>query len=106
MAPVKVLAQVSGHRPVAPAVRSVRRATARRASARRAYARSRHSDTDATIISFLTNHPGSNIGDLAKSLNLDPAHVAICLSQLTGTGEIHKAVHGYTTQQPTVKGPG
>jgi hypothetical protein len=99
MAPRERNAQTSEH----PAVlaRSVRRATARRASTRRAYARSRQSDSEASIIGFLVNHPRSTIGDLAKGLNLDPEHVATCLTQLTSTGEIQKASHGYSTQRPT-----
>jgi hypothetical protein len=47
----------------APA-RSVRRATARRAGNRRATARSRQRDTEASIIDFLAQHPGSTAGDL------------------------------------------
>ncbi len=100
MAPVKVLAQVSEHSPGAAPARSVRRATARRASARRASARSRQSDSEASIIGFLTHHPRSTVGDLAKSLNLDPEHVATCLTQLTSAREIQKGSHGYTAQQP------
>jgi hypothetical protein len=81
-------------------MRSVRRATARRASTRRAYARSRQSDSEASIIAFLAIHPRSTIGDLAKSLNLGPDRVASCLTQLTGAGDVHKASHGYSTEQP------
>lgn len=83
--------------PVAPAARSVRRATARRASARRASARRRQNDAEASIIGFLTDHPRSTVGDLAKSLNLDPGQVAVCLTQLAGAGEIGKASDGYST---------
>lgn len=39
-------------------------------------------------------------GDLARALNLDPEHVATCLTQLTGSGATYKASHGYNTQQP------
>ena len=92
---VEVLTQVSERSPAPAPVRSVRRATARRASARRAYARSRQSDSEASIIGFLANHPGSTIGDLAKGLNLDPEHVASDLTQLTSAGEIKRASHGY-----------
>jgi hypothetical protein len=100
MAPVEVLTQVSERSPAAPAVRSVRRATARRASARRASARSRHRDAEASIFGFLADHPNSTVGGLAKSLNLDPEHVAICLTQLNGAGEIRKGSDGYSTLPP------
>lgn len=96
----EVLAHVSERRPAAAPVRSVRRATAWRASTRRAHARSRQSDSEASIIAFLATHPTSTIGDLAKSLNLDPDRVATCLTQLTSAGEIHKASHGYSIQRP------
>jgi hypothetical protein len=94
MVAVDALIQASEHGSPAP-LRSVRRATARRASSRRAYARSRQSDSDASIIDFLGHHPASTVGDLAKSLNLDPEHVATCLTHLTGAGEIQKTPHGY-----------
>ena len=100
MAPVEVPAQVSEPGLAAPAVRSVRRATARRASARRASARSRQSDDEASILGFLANHPTSTIGDLARSLNLDHGHVAVCLVQLAGAGEVHKTADGYSTGDP------
>lgn len=100
MAAVQVLPQVSERRPAAAPARSVRRATARRASTRRAYARSRQSDSEESIISFLARHPGSTIGDLAKRLNLDREHVANDLTQLTRTGEITKAAHGYSIRRP------
>jgi hypothetical protein len=86
-----------GSAAVAPA-RSVRRATARRASNRRATARSRQSDTEASIIDFLAQHPGSTAGDLAKSLNLNAESVANRLTQLAKTGEITKGPHGYSTK--------
>src|SRR6478672_8738902 len=100
MAPSAVVAQVSERSPAAAPARSVLRATARRASTRRAYARSRQSDSEPSIIGFLATHPRSTVGDLARGLNLDPEHVATCLTQLTASGEIYKASHGYTTQQP------
>ena len=81
----------------APA-RSVRRATARRASNRRAVARSRQGDSEASIIDFLAQHPGSTAGDLAKGLNLDPGSVSARLTQLATAGEIEKASHGYSTK--------
>jgi len=82
----------------APA-RSARRATARRASTRRAIARRRQDDTAARIIGFLTRHPESTAGDVAKSLNLDAGSVSMCLAQLAKTGEIKKQAHGYGAQQ-------
>jgi hypothetical protein len=88
-----------GSTAAAPA-RSRRRATARRASNRRATARSRQSDTEASIIDFLTQHPGSTVGDLAKGLNLDPESVSTRLTQLAKTGEIKKTFHGYNPTQP------
>jgi predicted transcriptional regulator len=84
---------------VAPA-RSVRRATARRASTRRAAARSRQSDTTTRIIKFLTGHPQSTTGDLARNLNLNPEAVATSLNQLASSGDIKKHAHGFTTRQP------
>ena len=82
----------------APPTRSVRRATARRASNRRATARSRQHDTEVSIIDFLTQHPGSTAGDLAKGLNLNRGSVSTRLTQLAKTGEIKKASHGYRTK--------
>jgi hypothetical protein len=82
----------------APA-RSVRRATARRASNRRATARSHQRDTEASIIEFLAQHPGSTAGDLAKGLNLTPANISTRLTQLAKAGEIEKASHGYNTNE-------
>jgi hypothetical protein len=82
----------------APA-RSVRRATARRASNRRATARNRQADSETRITDFLTQHPESTAGDIAKGLNLDRANVSIHLTQLAKAGEITKAEHGYTTEQ-------
>jgi DNA-binding MarR family transcriptional regulator len=104
MAPLEVPAQVSERGLAAPAVRSVRRATARRASARRASARSRQTDGEATILGFLANHPRSTVGDLARSLNRDPEQVAACVSQLASAGMINKAAHGYSTVDPQRSG--
>lgn len=87
-----------GSAATAPA-RSVRRATARRASNRRATARSHQEDTEARIIEFLAQHPGSTAGDLAKGLNLNPGSVSTRLTQLARAGEIKRASHGYKTQQ-------
>ena len=94
---VEVLTEVSERAPEAASARSVRRATARRASNRRATARSRQGDIKASIVDFLAKHPGSTAGDLAKSLNLNPEGVSNRLSQLSKTGEIKKASHGYST---------
>lgn len=78
--------------------RSTRRATARRASKRRATARTRQTDTKATIIAFLAEHPESTAGDLAKALNLNPGSVSTRLTQLAKTGQIQKASRGYSTK--------
>jgi hypothetical protein len=87
-----------GSAAAAPA-RSVRRATARRASNRRATARSRQRDTEACIIEFLAQHPGSTAGDLAKGLNLNPGRISTRLTQLAKAGEIKRASHGYSTNE-------
>ena len=97
MAPHEVQAQAPEPSPVAPAARSVRRATARRASARRASARSLQSDDEANIMAFLANHPKSTVGVLARSLNLDPEYVAVCVMQLARAGEIDKSADGYSS---------
>jgi predicted transcriptional regulator len=81
----------------APA-RSTRRATARRASKRRATARSLQTDTKASIIAFLAEHPGSTAGDLAKALNLNPGSVSTRLTQLAKAGQIQKASRGYSAK--------
>jgi predicted transcriptional regulator len=86
------------NRAAAAPARSVRRATARRASTRRHAARSRQSDTTARIIEFLTRHPQSTAGDLARSLNLDPESVSTSLNQLANAGDIKKHAHGFSTQ--------
>jgi len=95
---VELPAEGSEHYPEAAPARSVRRATARRASNRRATARNRQGDTNASIIEFLAQHPGSTAGDLAKCLNLDPGNVATRLTQLAKAGEIKRATHGYSTK--------
>ena len=81
----------------APA-RSVRRAAARRASKRRATTRSRQVDVKASIIAFLTQHPGSTAGDVAKGLNLNRGSTSTRLTQLAKAGEIRKVSRGYTTK--------
>jgi CRP-like cAMP-binding protein len=82
--------------PVPP--RSLRRATARRASRRRAVARSRQLDTKASIIAFLSEHPGSTAGEVAKGLDLNRASVSNRLSALAKLGEIRKAERGYAAK--------
>lgn len=49
---------------------------------------------------FLANHPKSTVGDLARSLNLDPEYVAVCLMQLARAGEIDKSADGYSNANP------
>ena len=78
--------------------RSLRRATARRASKRRAVARSRQLDTKASIIAFLSEHPGSTAGEVAKGLDLNRASVSNRLSALAKLGEIRKAERGYAAK--------
>lgn len=78
--------------------RSLRRATARRASRRRAVARSRQLDTKASIIAFISEHPGSTAGEVAKGLDLNRASVSNRLSALAKLGEIRKAARGYTAK--------
>jgi DNA-binding MarR family transcriptional regulator len=96
---VEVPIEVSERDPGAIPARSVRRATARRASTRRATARSRQGDTNASIVGFLAQHPGSTAGDLAKGLNLNPGRVSTHLNQLAKAGEIKKTSHGYNTSK-------
>jgi CRP-like cAMP-binding protein len=81
----------------APA-RSVRRGTARRASARRATARTRQVDIKPRIVEFLSKHPGSTAGDVAKGLDLNRGSVSTRLSQLAKSGEIKKATRGYAAK--------
>ncbi|HEY2657315.1 MAG TPA: MarR family transcriptional regulator [Solirubrobacteraceae bacterium] len=97
MPKVEVLTTGSERNPEAPPARSVRRATARRASNRRATARDRKGDTEASIIDFLAEHPGSTAGDLAKGLSLDPGNVSARLHQLAKAGDIKRESHGYGT---------
>jgi DNA-binding MarR family transcriptional regulator len=97
MPPVEVLATGSEHAPEAPPARSVRRATARRASNRRTTARNRQGDTEASIIDFLAQHPGSTAGDLARGLNPNPGNVSARLHQLAKGGDIKRTSHGYST---------
>jgi len=78
--------------------RSTRRATARRASTRRATARSRQSDTRAQISAYLSEHPGSTAGDIAKGLNLKRNRISTRLTQMAKAGDIKKAERGYQTR--------
>ena len=84
----------------APPPRSKRRATAKRASARRATARTVKRDVPADIIAFLTKHPQSTAGDVAKGLNLNRNSVATRLTQMMKAGEIVKAERGYSAPGP------
>jgi CRP-like cAMP-binding protein len=79
-------------------VRSVRRGTARRASTRRATARTHQVDIRARIVDFLSKHPGSTAGDVAKGLDLNRGSVSTRLSQLAKSGEIKKADRGYAAK--------
>jgi predicted Rossmann fold nucleotide-binding protein DprA/Smf involved in DNA uptake len=103
----EILISEMSERELAPA-RSLRRETARRASNRRATARDRQRDPEASIVAFLAKHPGSTVGDLARSLNLNPADVSTHLSQLAKTGEIRRAPHGYITERAErrIRAPG
>jgi hypothetical protein len=78
--------------------RATRRATARRASSRRATGRSRQGDTKAQIVAFLTKHPGSTAGDVARGLNLNRNSVSTRLAAMAKAGEIGKAPKGYSTK--------
>ena len=82
--------------PVPP--RSLRRATARRASRRRAVVRSRQLDTKASIIAFLSEHPGSTAGEVAKGLDLNRGSVSNRLSALAKLGVIRKTERGYAAK--------
>jgi hypothetical protein len=68
--------------------RSARRATARRASTRRATARERNDDVEARILAYVTDHPHSTTGDIAKELNADRATIAAGLSHLVRASKI------------------
>jgi predicted transcriptional regulator len=93
---VEVLAEGSEPNPEAAPARSVRLRGA--ASNKRATARSRQGDTNASIIDFLAQHPGSTAGDLAKGRNLNRGNVATRLTQLAKAGEIKTASHGYRSK--------
>lgn len=84
-----------GEAPARPPARSTRRQTAKRASTRRASARQVKRDAGADIIAYVTKHPGSTAGDVAKGLNLNRNSVATKLSVLVKAGELTKADRGY-----------
>jgi hypothetical protein len=75
--------------PVVPQ-RSARRATARRASSRRATARRRKDNVDRRIVEYLTDHPQSTTGDIAKGLNADRGKIAAGLSHIVGANDANK----------------
>jgi hypothetical protein len=80
-----------------PAPRSRRRANAKRASARRATARSLHADTKARVVDYVSKHPGSTAGDVAKALNLKRNSTSTRLAQMAKSGQLKKAARGYET---------
>ena len=82
----------------APPARAARRATARRASTRRAVARVRKGDTKSRIIEFLTKHPGSTAGEVARGLDMNRGSVSTRLTQLAKLGEISKSERGYASK--------
>jgi predicted transcriptional regulator len=82
--------------PVPP--RSLRRATARRASRRRAQTRTLKADMGASIVEFLSKHPGSTAGEVAKGLDLNRSSVSSRLAQLVKLGHIRKAERGYAAK--------
>ena len=79
-------------------VRSVRRASARRASTRRAAARTRKLDVKVSIVEFLSEHPGSTAGEVAKGLDLERESVSSRLTQLAKLGQIRKVERGYAAR--------
>jgi CRP-like cAMP-binding protein len=78
--------------------RAARRGTARRASAPRATVRTRQADIKGRIVEFLSQHPGSTAGDVAKGLDLNRGSVSTRLTQLAKSGEIKKATRGYAAK--------
>jgi hypothetical protein len=70
--------------------RSARRATARRASSRRATARRRKDDVEGRIVEYLTDHPQSTTGDIAKGLNVKRGAIAACLSRIVRASDVTK----------------
>jgi CRP-like cAMP-binding protein len=82
----------------APRARSARRGTAPRATGQRPTTRTRQVDIKARIVEFLSKHPGSTAGDVAKGLDLNRGSVSTRLSQLAKSGEIKKAARGYAAK--------
>jgi hypothetical protein len=95
---IKEFRDRNGDNSAAPAPRSTRRGTARRASNRRATTRRRRGDVKERIIGYLSDHPNSTAGDVAKGLNANRNTVATRLSQMAKAGEIAKATKGYTAK--------
>lgn len=83
----------------APA-RSLRRATARRASKRRAAARTLKPDTKASVVDYLTKHPGATAGEIAKALDLNRSTVASSIAALLKLRLVRKADRGYEADPP------
>jgi len=86
----------------APAIapkRSTRRGTAARASSRRHAARDLKPDPVAQIVAFLSEHPQSTTGAVAKALNAGRSTVAAQMAKLEKTGEIVKGVKGYSVAE-------
>ena len=85
-----------------PPKRSARRGTAIRASNRRHAARDLKPDPAERIIGFLTEHPGSTSGAVAKGLNANRSTVAAQMSKLVKTGELVKGAKGYAVAVQSV----
>jgi len=79
--------------------RSTRRGTAARASSRRHAARDLKPDPVAQIVGFLSEHPQSTTGAVAKALNAGRSTVAAQMAKLEKTGEIVKGVKGYSVAE-------
>jgi predicted ArsR family transcriptional regulator len=67
-------------------------------SAPRATVRTRQADIKGRIVEFLSQHPGSTAGDVAKGLDLNRGSVSTRLTQLAKSGEIKKATRGYAAK--------
>jgi CRP-like cAMP-binding protein len=52
--------------------------------------------TRQQVIEYVSAHPGSTAGDVAKALGLNRNSVATRLAQLAKSGELSKAARGYT----------
>ena len=57
-------------------------------------ARSLKPDTPALIVEYLTKHPGSTAGDIAKGLDINRSTVSSSLVRLIKRAEAHKAKRG------------